>query len=180
MALTLELPAQQEQTIVNLTRWAEVVADPQVSKFEGRIETDRHGHIIMSPPPAPSHGSFQARIASLLERHLATGTVLTECPISTADGVKAADVPWASPERMRELGNQLCFHTAPEICVEVISPSNAEAEIHEKTLLYFDAGAKEVWLATESGAITFLVPKGARPTQASRICPSFRKRVKLR
>src|SRR5205085_3145777 len=162
MALTLELPAQQEQTIVNLTRWAEVVADPQVSKFEGRIETDRHGHIIMSPPPAPSHGSFQARIASLLERHLATGTVLTECPISTADGVKAADVAWASPERMRELGNQACFPHAPEICVEVLSPSNTAAEIEEKMALYFDAGAQEVWVCARSGATTFTARDAAR------------------
>jgi len=32
------------------------------------------------------------------------GRVLTECPTSTADGPKAANVAWASPEGMRELG----------------------------------------------------------------------------
>src|SRR5947207_4353308 len=153
--LTLELPPQKAQTVFNLRRWAELLADPELTKFEGRIETDRHGHIIMSPPPAPSHGSFQLEIGHLLRSLISRGRVLTECPISTADGVKAADVAWASLQCMRQLGNQVCFPTAPEICVEVLSPSNTEAEIREKMALYFDAGASEVWIGAESGTISF-------------------------
>src|SRR5882672_5401377 len=122
--LTLELPAQKTQTAFNLRRWAELLANRELAKVEGRIETDRHGHIIMSPPPAPSHGSFQAEIVHLLRNRMAQGRVLAECPVSTADGVKAADVAWASPERMGELANRTCFPQAPEICVEVLSPSN--------------------------------------------------------
>src|SRR6267142_1021088 len=143
--LTLELPPQKTQTALNLSRWAELLADRELARIEGRIETDRHGHIIMSPPPAPSHGSFQLEIGRLLWNLLPEGRVLTECPISTADGVKAAAAAWASPERMKELGQQVCFPSAPKICVEVMSPSNTEAEIREKMALYFDAGAKEVW-----------------------------------
>ncbi len=179
--LTLELPAHKTQTAFNLRRWAELLADRELRKFEGRIETDRHGHIIMSRPPAPAHGSFQARIASLLERHLSTGRVLTECPISTADGVKAADVAWASPERIEELGEQVCFSRAPEICVEVISPSNTQAEIDEEMALYLDAGAREVWLCAESGAMTFFGSARSRqPMRASQLCPPFPKQVQLR
>ena len=121
--LNLELPPQKKQTERNLRRWAELLADRELAGIEGRIETDRYGHIIMSPPPAPAHGSFQSRIAYLLWDLLPKGRVLTECPISTADGVKAADVAWASPKRMRDLGNLVCFPNAPEICVEVISPA---------------------------------------------------------
>src|SRR5437773_3826059 len=153
--LTLELPPHKTQTPLNLRRWAELLADGELAKIEGRIETDRHGQIIMSPPPAPSHGSFQLEIGHLLRGLMRHGRVLTECPISTADGVKAADVAWASPERMRELGNRACFPRAPEICVEVLSPSNTDAEIDEKMKLYFDAGAKEVWVCSESGAMNF-------------------------
>src|SRR5437762_9648780 len=142
--LTIELPPHQTQTAFNLRRWAELLADRELARFEGRIETDRHGQIIMSPPPAPSHGSFQSEIAYLLRSFMPNGRTLTECPISTADGVKAADVAWASHECMRELGNRPCFPRAPEICVEALSPSNTEAEIREKIALYFDAGAKEV------------------------------------
>lgn len=178
--LTLELPPQRTQTAFNLRRWAELLADPELAKFEGRVETDRYGHIIMSPPPAPSHGSFQSEIAYLLRHLLDHGRVLTECPISTADGVKAADVAWASPALMAELGNRVCFPRAPEICVEVISPSNTEAEIREKMVLYFDAGAKEVWTCSASGVMSFFSAKGQKPLRASQICPKVPKRIKLR
>jgi Uma2 family endonuclease len=178
--LTLELPPQKAQTAFNLRRWQELLADQELAKFEGRVETDRHGHAIMSPPPAPNHGSYQAQIASLLDRCMSKGRVLTECPISTADGVKAADVAWASPTVMAELGNCVCFPCAPEICVEVISPSNTEPEMREKIALYFDAGAKEVWTCSAAGVMNFYNAPGARPLRASRICPSFPKRIKLR
>jgi len=178
--LTLELPAHKTQTAFNLRRWAELLADRELAKVEGRIETDRHGHIIMSPPPAPSHGSFQLEIGHLLRNLLPEGRVLTECPISTADGVKAADVAWVSPERMKELGEQACFPRAPDLCVEVLSPGNTEAEMKEKMALYFDAGAREVWLCARSGAMSFFSPGAALPSGASELCPQFPQRVELR
>ncbi len=176
--LTIELPSQEAQAQFNLQRWDELLADPELAKVEGRIETDRHGHIIMSPPPAPSHGSYQSRIAHLLTLQKPQGRVLTECPISTADGVKAADAAWASPERMRELGNRSCFPKAPEICVEVLSPSNTEAEMNEKIALYFDAGAEEVWLCRTTGEMIFL-GKDRSARKASSLCPGFPSKVEL-
>jgi hypothetical protein len=92
--LTLELPAHDTQRAFNMRRWSELLADRELAKIEGRIETDRYGRIIISPPPAPSHGSFRLEIGRLLWNLLPEGRVLTECPISTADGVKAADVAW--------------------------------------------------------------------------------------
>src|SRR6185503_10167492 len=173
--LTIELPPQKAQTAFNLRRWAEVSKDPELAKYEGRVETDRYGYVIMSPPPAPSHGSYQSEIAYLLRVKIPEGRVLTECPISTADGVRAADVALASPECMRTLGEQVCFPRSPEICVEVVSPSNTEAEIEEKKALYFDAGAKEVWLCSTSGAMSFFIRGTARPGRVSQICPDFPK-----
>src|ERR1044071_1702938 len=178
--LTLELPPHQTQTAFNLRRWAEVLADRSLARFEGRIETDRYGHVIMSPPPAPAHDSFQARIASLLDRYMTAGRVFTECPISTADGVKAADVAWASTDTVNILGDRVCFPQAPEICVEVVSPGNSDAEIKEKTALYFDAGAREVWLCSESGVMSFFAARNARPLGNSQLCAQFPKQVELR
>ena len=129
--LSLELPAQEKQTAFNLRRWAELLENQELAKFEGRVETDRYGRIVMSPPPAPAHGGFQSLISYWLNHLMRHGRVFTECPISTADGVKAADVAWASSGRVHELGERTCFTQAPEICVEVLSPSNSEAEIEE-------------------------------------------------
>ena len=178
--LTIELPPRDVQARFNRRRWDELLADPELTRFDGRVETDHHGNIIVSLLPAPSHGSLQSEVGHLLRTLLAQGRVLTECPISTADGVKATDVAWASPDRMRHLGNRKCFVLAPEICVEVLSPRNTEAEMKEKMALYFHAGAQEVWLCAASGEMRFMARDTSRPMKLSRLCPSFPKRVVLR
>jgi Uma2 family endonuclease len=179
-SLTIELPPRQGQIRFNLRRWEELLADAELARIEGRVETDRYGNIIMSPPPVPSHGSLQFEVGRLLSTFLDEGRVLTECPISTADGVKAADVAWASPHRMRNRGNRKCFILPPEICVEVLSPRNNEAEMLEKMALYFDAGAQEVWLCAPSGEMRFIARNATRSMKSSCLCPTFPKRVLLR
>jgi hypothetical protein len=90
-------PGSAGQAALNLKRWAEVLADPELARLPHRIETDGHGHILMSPPPAPKHG--QSEVAHLLRSFFPTGRVVTECPLATSDGVKALDVAWLQPGR---------------------------------------------------------------------------------
>jgi Uma2 family endonuclease len=168
----LELRPREEQTALNLQRWDEVLANQDLEKVPGKIETDRHGRIIMSPPAAPRHGRFQHRIQMLLAKLMPDGEILPECAISTADGVKAADVAWVSPERWRDLGNRSCFVVAPEICVEVISPGNTEEEVREKMALYLDAGATEVWTCGAFEEMNFFGP-GLKSFARSGLCPEF-------
>ncbi|MBV8175315.1 MAG: Uma2 family endonuclease, partial [Verrucomicrobia bacterium] len=59
---------------------------------------------------------------------------------------------------------------APEICVEVLSPSNTAEEMAEKGALYFEAGAHEVWLCGVDGKIAFYMPE---PSAQSAICDGF-------
>src|SRR5438477_10940248 len=73
--ITIELPPQQAQTESNLRRWTELQTDQQLAKFEGRVETDRYGRIIMSPPPAPAHGGFQSLISYWLNHLMRHGRV---------------------------------------------------------------------------------------------------------
>ena len=101
------------------------------------------------------------------------GRVITECPLSTSDGVKALDAAWLRPGRAQELHSTTCLVRAPEICVEVLSVSNTPAEIAEKIALYFEAGAQEVWTCDQDGTLelNFSTPPEVR--QASEICPKF-------
>lgn len=71
----------------------------------------------------------------------------------TSIRVRVPDVAWASPEFMKLHGDNLLFPRAPDICVEVISLSNTEAENTEKTRAYLQAGAREVWIASEAGEL---------------------------
>ena len=100
---------------------------------------------------------------------------LPKRPVSTMDGVRAADVDWYSEERFRLLEGQVAFETAPEICVEVLSPSNRQSEMNLKKELYFDAGAQEVWFCAEDGELTFFAPGG--PVLQSGRCPDFPQRI---
>jgi hypothetical protein len=60
------------------------------------------------------------------------GEVLAETAISTTDGVKVTDTAWLSPGRTQELDSAPCLLHAPEICIEVLSPSNSQLEMAEK------------------------------------------------
>ena len=176
MPITIELRDLASQTSLNIDRWTQILADPELAKLPYRIETDQHGHIIMSPPPAPLHGERQIHIGALLRQLLPKGRTLAECPISTAAGIKAADVAWLGPERQENIHQLTLFTRAPEICIEIFSPSNSIAEIAEKRLLYFDAGATEVWICNLDGSMSFFSGVENR-LPASLFCPAFPDRI---
>ena len=179
MPLTIELQPSETQVAFNVKRWSEILNDPELVRLPHRIETDRHGRIIMTPPPAPFHGQKQHRVGSLLERLLPHGIVLVECPISTSDGVKAADVAWVDEERATEIKTEVCLVRAPEICVEVLPPSNTVAEIREKIALYFEAGAREVWICNQDGTMHFYYDGNTNIRERSEICPDFPTQIEL-
>jgi len=133
----------------------------------------------MSPPPALAHGNQQNEIGFWLRTLLPQGQVVTECPLSTSDGVKAIDVAWLAPERRQEVHSVSCLLRAPEICVEVLSPSNTSEEISEKIALYFESGAREVWSATrELSGFTF--PPRRKSINRLRSVRGFRHRLTFR
>ena len=124
-------------------------------------------------PHEPSAGTFQSEVAHLLRSLLSAGRVITECPLSTSDGVKALDVAWLRPGRAQELRSTTCLVRAPQICVEVLSVSNTPAEIAEKIALYFEAGAQEVWTCDLDGTMEFHFSTPPEVRQVSEICPKF-------
>jgi Uma2 family endonuclease len=171
--LILELPERSTVLARNRQRWTEVLSDPNLALHPNRIETNRFGQVVMTPPPSVSHGTRQSRIAVLLQGLLGD-QVVTECPLITCDGVKAVDVAWYSPNRFVEVRKQVAAETAPEICVEVLSPSNTDDEMRMKRELYFDAGAKECWICDESGRMSYYSGASRRePSEQSTLCPEF-------
>lgn len=174
MALAIELPPHQEQTRVNLERWDRILADPELATLNHRIETDRHGKIIMSPPPGSQHSNRQSKILLKLSELLTNGYPRVEVPISTSDGIRAADVAWTSDRRFEEIYDPRAYLAAPDLCVEVVSPANSEREMAEKKALYFDAGALEVWLCQPDGRLEiFTADRPDERATDSAICPGF-------
>lgn len=131
-------------------RWAELCADPRWHDLAGKIELNGRGVIEMSPA-SNRHGIRQMAIGHALSQQLLAGTAIVECSVLTADGVRVPDVAWASAAFMARHGDTTPFPRAPEICVEVRSPSNTDAEMEHRTSLFLEAGAAEVWIVTEDG-----------------------------
>ena len=153
--------------------WEEICADPELGRLSYRIETDKWGNILMSPPPGAYHSFRQSRIALRLEQMMTGGYGLTECPVQTSGGVKAMDSAWMSKERFERVSTaeNSVHQIAPEICVEVRSPRNAFAEIQEKLNLYFGTGAIECWVCDREGRMSFFDADG--PIPRSILCPDF-------
>ena len=129
--------------------WASVIDNPLFRNLPFKIELNRFGQILMSPA-SNLHGRTQSRMVVALTRHQKSGEVITECSVETSAGVKVADVAWASDGFIGRFGYETPYPKAPEICVEITSPSNAPAEIEHKIELYLAKGALEVWVVNQS------------------------------
>lgn len=139
--------------------WTNICEDTVLQNIPYKIQTDKWGNIVMSPA-TNEHGIYQAKIISIISNLTKTGIVISECSVQTREGVKVADVVWASDEYIaRNMGNNP-YLEAPEICVEILSPSNTKKEMDEKKELYFARGAKEFWLCDKQGNMEFYKNNG--------------------
>jgi Uma2 family endonuclease len=143
-------------------RWAELCNDPRWHDLGGKIELNGLGVIEMSPA-SNRHGIRQAAISHVLAEQLPAGTAMVECSVLTTDGVRVPDVAWASAAFMGRHGDITPFPAAPEICVEVRTPSNTDAEMEFKTQLFLQAGAIEVWIVDEDGNRQVFDAQGPQP-----------------
>lgn len=139
--------------------WSEVIDNPLLQNLPFKIELNKFGKLLMSPA-SNSRGRFQGRIAGALYQRQPEGEVITECSVQTSDGVKVADVAWASAAFIAEFGYTTPYPKAPELCVEIVSPSNSKAEIAEKVELYLAKGAQEVWVVYENNRMEMFTHTG--------------------
>ena len=128
-----------------------------------------NGELIELPPsPMPSHGNTQSNASRLLgnfARPRSDGIELTETGFLISrdpDTVRLPDVAFVSAERLQEGGLPSgYFPFAPDIAVEVVSPSATRLETHERALMWLDAGSALVWmLFPESRTAAVYRPNG--------------------
>src|SRR5438445_2111613 len=146
-------------------KWQDVCEDKNLANLPYKIELNRWGQIVMSPADY-QHSSFQGEILRLLNQLMPHGRAIPECAVETAEKTKVPDVVWISPERQERLRGHASCPVAPEICVEILSPSNpldqmlGSPEQPGKRELYFKAGALEFWLCNEHGRMQFFNAQG--------------------
>ena len=125
-------------------RYGELCDDPRFAKVEGKIEIDLWGRLLMSPPPRPYHGRMQGRLSDKLSAPGGEKTI--EAAIATPLGLFVADLAWSSQKSPPGSEGDPALMHAPELCIEMVSPSNSRKEMNEKVAAYLAAGAEEVWI----------------------------------
>ena len=148
-----------------IARWDELCRDPTLEDLPYKIELNASGKIEMSPA-SNRHGRLQGELLLQLGKQLPQGQVISECSLFTTIGIRVADAVWASADFMKAYGEITPYMRAPEICVEIQSPSNPKGEMEEKTAAYLQAGALEVWIVGEDGSIRYFTSAGEQPGSA--------------
>lgn len=142
-------------------RWRALCADPTFEDVAGKIELTEWGEILMSPV-GKSHGLAAMRIGEALRKALG-GRTMAEVGIATPIGVRAPDVAWCSDAFLAAHPEEMPLSGAPELCVEIVSATNALPKLREKAMAYVNAGAVEAWIVyPQSGQIEIYGREGRK------------------
>ena len=106
------------------------------------------GELIVVPRPRLKHqkiaGGIYTAFVNFLKQN-PIGEVYSDVDVYLGDKVVAPDVLFIAKERLNIAG-ELNIQGAPDLVVEVLSPSTARYDRKIKRQLYFANGVKEYWL----------------------------------
>ena len=108
------------------------------------------GELRKSMPAGNRHGAYAGIIHSFMGYHVFTNDLGIVYSAETGfllgpDHVRAPDVAFVSRERVETIGvRDGYFLGAPDLAIEVVSPSNRRWEIEEKIADYLEAGTQAV------------------------------------
>ena len=113
------------------------------------------GELLQMPPSGFLHGTVAMNIGSLLHQHVTKYDLGVVCTADVGfklqqnpDTVRAPDVAFVAKERIPAAGKPEGFWPgAPDLAVEVVSPSDRFTEVLEKVEEYLAAGTRLVWVA---------------------------------
>lgn len=108
------------------------------------------GEVVKMPPASLTHDLIKNEINELLIQYLRANPQLglkTLVEIGTQVSIRDAFIPDVSVvKRSRLSGEGRTFQGAPEIAIEVVSPSDSAAHLKRKVDAYLAGGAQSVWV----------------------------------
>ena len=127
-----------------------------VEEFEN-LDDDYHRHelikgeLLTMPPPKALHGRIVANLILILGLHVKPnrlGDLLGESGYHLErdpDTVLGPDVSFVSAERV-DRTDEHYYDGAPDLAVEVLSPSDRKGYVERKLEVYLERGTRSVWL----------------------------------
>ncbi|MGH7571538.1 MAG: Uma2 family endonuclease [Gemmatimonadota bacterium] len=121
-----------------------------------RLELVR-GHVVREPPAGFEHcgiaGQITVCLGTFVRQH-ALGKVVTGDPgfvlFDDPPTVRAPDVAFVARDRLPDDPRGFA-RLAPDLAVEVVSPSNTLSGIQDKVFDFLDAGTRLVWVVEPRG-----------------------------
>jgi Uma2 family endonuclease len=108
-----------------------------------------HGEVVAMTRPKHRHVNLQLRLSRLLELRLRSfGEVATEVPyrpFSEFD-MRVADVAVVSRARWEAIDPDDNLYGAPELVIEIKSPSNIQRQLRELASICLNKGTLEFWI----------------------------------
>ena len=116
-----------------------------VSDFQYELH---HGELVRVTRPKHKHLHMQRRLRSLIG-NLLSGDWLVEIELPfravSKHDLRAAHVGVLPVERWNNIDPEDNLRGAPDLVIEILSPSNTAAEMYEREQLCLENGAKEFW-----------------------------------
>lgn len=109
----------------------------------------RNGELVHVTRPKAKHYVIQDRLREFL-RELASGVGFVGMELAfralPEHELRVADVAFVSKERWQQVDLEDNLRGAPELVIEVLSPSNTVTEISDKEKLCLENGSLEFWV----------------------------------
>ncbi|HEX7859069.1 MAG TPA: Uma2 family endonuclease [Verrucomicrobiae bacterium] len=132
-------------------KWTE--AELQALPEDGFIHEVVNGELVMSPKNNPEHGFICTELSFALTTFVKREKLGAVSDSNTGfwmenENCRAPDVSFVSKERLRGLKRPAkeFFRFAPDLAIEVLSPNNTRAEIHERLRDFFSSGTRLAWV----------------------------------
>jgi Uma2 family endonuclease len=112
----------------------------------------RHGELVEAPEPKLKHSLMQHRLVQLLSSAYGAAAFVTmEFGFRGLPEYeyRRAYVVCISPERLAAAKGADYFHGAPDLVIEILSPSNTKTEMRDKAALCLANGCLEFWVLDE-------------------------------
>lgn len=141
--------SEEEFTQQQFRRWVDQRPRADINHYELI-----HGRIVMTPPAGQIHASVEATLACLLGQHVANnrlGTVFGSSAgydLPSGDTVEP-DLSFVARERLAaapSTGPDEFLSVAPNLAIEILSPSTAKRDLTEKKSIYERNGVDEYWI----------------------------------
>jgi Uma2 family endonuclease len=131
--------------------WTE--AELEALPEDGYIHEVVNGELVMSPKNNFQHGDISIRLSTALNTFVRARKLGVVLDSSTGfwmqnRNCRAPDISFIAKARLRGLKRPPAtfFKGAPDLAIEVLSPSNTPAEISERLADFFASGTQIAWI----------------------------------